>query len=391
MSVPVMMTIDGDVVAIHSYWTRDASRIVTKATVRTPTGEDVVVTQLGGSVDGIGQITMPGPPLLRLGMKVAIGAHRGFDLSNREHVVLDSVKVLAYPPDFVRTGPTKAGNYLSWESGCVFITPDSAGTTGIPGDQEFAIIDAAIAEWNTKTSSCSYLSLRTEARQAVDVGNDKVNAIKFRDTACECMDAEGNLFMSWCRPATDDEPQSCHNTGAAGLTTATYVDDSRSMRDGAIIDADIELNNVDFAITVEPQPGNPRNAVLQNTLTHELGHLLGLEHPCLSFGDPPRIDGDGNNAPSCVLASGDPNITEATMFPTQTSGETKKATLSDDDIAAVCRIYPSADDPGQCLKVGETAGCCSASGPSGRPDIAMLLAGLAALFLFRRRRTSPVA
>jgi hypothetical protein len=391
MAVPLMMTIDGDVVAVHSYWTGDGSRIVTKATVRTPTGEDVVVSQLGGTVDGIGQITMPGPPMLTLGMKVIVAAHRGVDLSNNEHVVLDSVKVLAYPPGFVRTGPTKAGNYLYWESGCVFVTPDSAGTTAIPGDQEFGIIDAAIAEWNTKTDSCSYMKITTEDRAPVEVGNNKVNVIKFRDTACQCMDAGGNMFMAWCRPAVDDDPQRCYSTGAAGLTTATYVDDERSMRDGAIIDADIELNGVNFAITVGGEPGNPRNAVLQNTLTHELGHLLGLEHPCLAGGDPPRVDGDGNNVPPCVLST-DPAITEATMFNFQDPGETKKASLSDDDVAAVCRIYPQADDPGSCLHVGETSGCCSASGPSKRPDLSLLLAGATAAFLLlRRRKAAPTA
>jgi hypothetical protein len=382
MSVPVM-TVDGDVVAIHSHWTADRSRIVTEATVRTPDGRDVVVSQLGGSVDGIGMITMPGPPVLELGMRVAVAAHRGVDLSQREHVVLDSVKVLSYPQGFVRTGPTKAGNFLYWESGCVYVTPDAAGTTALPGDQEFAIIDAAIKTWNDGVQSCSYMQIQTEPRKAVEVGNDKVNVVKFRDTACDCKDPFGNALITWCRPATADDAQRCYSQGAAGLTTAVYVDDMKSMRDGAIIDADIELNGVNFSITADPDRGDARNAVLQNTLTHELGHLLGLEHPCLAGGDPPRKDGDGNSVPPCGLPGLDPKITEATMYNFQDPGETKKETLSDDDIAAVCRVYAKADDPGECLHVGEAAGCCSAS---ARPDVSFLLAGSALALVLRRRK-----
>src|SRR5882757_7817841 len=101
MALPVM-TIDGDVVAVQSHWTADGSRIVTEATVRTPDGGTVVVSQLGGTVDGIGMRQMPGPELLVVGMTVAVAAHRDVDLSRQEHVVLDSAKVVSYPPDFVR-------------------------------------------------------------------------------------------------------------------------------------------------------------------------------------------------------------------------------------------------------------------------------------------------
>src|SRR5258706_8209633 len=100
MAVPAM-TVDGDVVAVHSHWTDDGSRIVTEATVLTPDGTEVVVSQLGGTVDGIGMITMPGPAILMVGMRVAVAAHRGLDTEQNEHVVLDSVKVLADVPSYV--------------------------------------------------------------------------------------------------------------------------------------------------------------------------------------------------------------------------------------------------------------------------------------------------
>jgi hypothetical protein len=381
MALPAM-TIDGDVVAVTSHWTSDGSRIVTEATVRTPDGSEVVVSQLGGTVDGIGMITMPGPPQLELGMQVAVAAHSDVDLSQQEHIVLDSAKVLAYPPDYVRTGPTDNGKYLYWESGCVFVTIDDAGTTAITGDQEFPVIDASIATWNTatNTASCSYLQVMSDGRKALEVGNDKVNLIKFRDT-------------SWCRPAVGNDPMRCYSAQAAGITTATYVNDKNSSRDGAMLDADIEINGVNFAISVNHQSNStqPCMAELQNTLTHELGHLHGLEHPCLAQGDPPRTDSKGNPVPSCDSLAGQlPAITDATMYNFQTCGETKKEDLAQDDITSICEIYPRAKDPGTCEPVGTTtkSGCCSAS---GRPDVSFLLAGSTALLLLRRRKTSPAA
>ncbi|HEX2691261.1 MAG TPA: hypothetical protein VHN14_31830 [Kofleriaceae bacterium] len=377
MALPVM-TIDGDVIAVHSHWTDDGSRIVTEATVHTPDGEDVVVSQLGGSVDGIGMITMPGPPMLAPGMKVAVAAHRDVDLALDEHVVLDSVKVIAYPPGYVRTGPTKAGNSLYWESGCVFVTVDDAGTTAIPGDQEFAIIDAAIAEWNDKTASCSYLTVVNEGRKAMEVGNDKVNLIKFRD-------------QMWGRPASGNDPARSYVAAAAGITTAVYIDDTTSTRDGAIIDADIEINGVNFAVSVNQQSlGSGCKAELQNTLTHELGHLHGLEHPCLASSDPPRVDNRGNPVPLCSNVSPTSAIVDATMYNFQDCGETKKESLAPDDIQAICDIYPTRKDPGSCDAVPATGGgCCSASGSRSAPPAAsLLLMGSTVLLLLRRRTPS---
>jgi len=380
MALPVM-TIDGDVVAVQSHWTSDGSRIVTDATVRTPDGGTVVVSQLGGSVDGIGMRQWPGPELLVVGMTVAVAAHRDVDLAQQPHVVLDSAKVIAYPPGFVRTGPTKAGKYLYWESGCVYITPDAAGTTALAGDAEFAIIDASIASWNDGTASCSYLQLVTEPRRALEVGRDNVNVIKFRDT-------------SWGRPAVGDDPARDYPHAAAGITTAVYIDDAKSPRDGAIIDADIEINGVDDAISIDQQSlGKGPRSELQNTLTHELGHLQGLEHTCRVDGDRARVDDQGNAVPLCTevdppLNAHDQAILDATMYNYQVAGETSKESLSDDDIAAICAVYPTAKDPKSCDPVGSTGGgCCSASGVGDRPGVSFLLAGTV-LLLMRRRKTS---
>jgi hypothetical protein len=369
-SLLLAMAVTGNVVETHSFWTDDGSRIVTEATVMTSDGP-VVVSELGGTVDGLTMRTMPGPEMLEPGMVVAIAAHEDLDLRQVKHVLVDDVKLLASPEGFVRTGPTKAGHYLYWESGCVFVTVDAAGTSEIPGDTEFGVVDQSIQTWNDDTASCSYLVVKDAGRKAMEVGKDHVNLIKFRDS-------------SWCRPAVGNDPARCYSHDSAGITTATYVDDATSSRDGAIVDADIEINGVDFAIAVNHQTLGtaPCQSELQNTLTHELGHLHGLEHTCTVPGDPSRVDGSGNPVPSCATSMNNPAITEPTMYNFQDCGETKKETLEPDDINAICTIYPTSKDPGTCAPVAAPAGCCSTgSGATGPAVLAMfvVLAG-------RRRR-----
>jgi hypothetical protein len=111
----------------------------------------------------------------------------------------------------------------------VFVTIDDAETAAIPGDSEFPVIDASIAAWNdAATPSCSYLKIMSDGRRSLEVGNDHVNLIKFRDT-------------TWGRPAVGNDPPRMYPAQFAGITTVLYVDDG-SARDGAIFDADIELN-----------------------------------------------------------------------------------------------------------------------------------------------------
>jgi hypothetical protein len=233
----------------------------------------------------------------------------------------------------------------------------------------------------------------SDGRRPLEVGNDNVNLIKFRDT-------------TWGRPATGNDPPRMYSPSAAGITTVMYVHDGSS-RDGAITDADIELNGVNFAISVNGQTTGtqPCQAELQNNLTHELGHLLGLEHTCLGVGDPPRIDNQGNPVPACV-GTLPAKILDATMYNFQDCSETKKETLSDDDIQAMCDIYPVARDPGTCQRVGADDpilsddvfggdspapsgghGCCDASA-GARPDTSLVLAGATIILLMRRRRSA---
>ncbi len=366
------MSVTGWVTTSESHWTADGSRIVTDSTIETDAGDAVVVRTLGGTVDGIGMRTFPAMPSVAMGTRVTVAAHDDVDLSQVQHVEVDDVTILVAPADFVRSGPTDAGHYLYWESGCIFVTYDAAGTKELDGDTEFGIIDASIQTWNTATASCSYMKVMKSGVKAMEVGKDYVNVIKFRDS-------------SWCRPAIGDDPMKCYPSSAAGITTVTYINDKTSSRDGAIVDADIEINGADFAISDNGTTlgTKPCHAELQNTMTHELGHLHGLEHTCLAdYEMASRVDDQGNPVPLCS-ATADPKITEATMYPYQDCGETKKETLEPDDINSMCVIYPTAKDPGTCKVVDPPgAGCCQADAGRAPSPLALVVVGL----LVRRRR-----
>lgn len=371
-------TFTGEVVTAHGRRTADGSRIVTDATVRTADGAEVELTQLGGHAGGKTMLVFHGPPVLATGLRVRVDAHRATARSQSRWIV-DDVTVLAGAGGlpYVRTPASKSGRPLYWAKSCAQVSWAVEGTTAIAGDAEQAVIEQAIATWNQGVADCAYMNLVPQGAVDREVGEDQVNLIKFRDT-------------SWCRPAVDGDKARCHSSSAAAVTTVIYVDDPDDPRDGEIVDADIEINGKDFAISVDGQSlrgGNLCQADLANTLVHELGHLLGLDHTCRKVDDPARVDHTGAPTPLCAATS-DPAITEATMYPEQACGETKKASLDADDIAALCAIYPSASDPGECSPPDDLSGGCCGAGDRGG-STALLALATAALINARLRRSAP--
>jgi hypothetical protein len=360
-----------DVVRTEGHWTGNHARIVTVATLRTTDGREIEVSQLGGTADGYTQVVWHDQVALEDGMRVRIAVH-----PDGAAWVADEVFDMATGSSIpsVRTTTRKSGVPLYWAKSCALIVRAAEGTSGIPGDAEQQEMLDSYEVWNTAIASCSYMNLVDDGTATQEVGRDFTNLIKFRDDR-------------WCRPPVDGDPERCFNAQAAGVTTVTFVDEPSDERDGEIVDADIELNNVTFKITIDGQGTGsaPCAADLKNTLVHELGHLLGLEHTCRSGNEPERVDHNGDPVPLCTATS-DPIIEEATMYPFQACGETKKTSLENDDIQALCMSHPKADDPGTCGPPEDLGGggCCGTTrDPRGLAALALVV-----LVSARRRRSA---
>jgi len=169
--------------------------------------------------------------------------------------------------------------------------------------------------------------------------------------------------------------------------------------DGRIVDADIEVNataglvwlNLDTPVTnTHGQDVHD----LQNALTHEFGHFIGLDHTCFIPGTDPNTgaekippkDNLGNEVPDCDLAT--PEIRATVMFPSVERAETSKRVLSSDEIHAVCDIYPPANDPRICTmdSPNDGLGCATAPRSPGGSRLLALVAALGAVGLTRARR-----
>lgn len=232
------------------------------------------------------------------------------------------------------------------------------------------------------TSKIDYvLATKTTGAMAVDDVEDVV--IRSFDAWAEvqCFSAAYSLGYAGRIDSTtvgfDDQPSAknvngvlfvdggwTHGPGVLGLTTLTY-----DTCTGVVVDADIELNSGDFSFSAADVPP-VGHTDLRNTVTHEVGHFLGLDHT------PDR---------------------KATMYAKAPAGETIKRDLDPDDEEGLCYIYAQDDQPcpaDGCTppqSVGSTSGggSCAASAGGGAPLPLAAIAGL--MFAWRASRRRPGA
>jgi hypothetical protein len=282
---------------------------------------------------------------------------------------------------YVRTTSQKSGHPLQWQESCVVLQPDARGSIDVSMDQIVKALTNAAANWSSRTAACSDLFISTIPPTGVlDVGADGKQVVVFR---------HGNKPEDWAR-AGDMR----HDHAAIGLTTVIYIDTPGVLGDGTILDADIELNGVDFTFTTTPDavpPPKKRDttmaiADLENTLTHELGHVQGLAHSCWDHTTPtPPLDDQGHVTLDCYDREAlPPNVRAATMYAYATEGETSKRHISDDDQNGICGVYPMSTTPPACYP--RLVGGCSAGGPIGRGDAPACVVALLAVVALATRR-----
>lgn len=212
---------------------------------------------------------------------------------------------------FLCTRAGAEGPSLAWSTRTIELRRSGEGAEVSAVDAERVAL-GSLASWNALACSDMELVLgeRTQSRL---VGFDwaagsgsaaNENILVFRN------DNESDPIDAWL-----------HQLGALAITTVTFEGNQ-----GELLDADIEINDTGFSFT-SCDPEETECLVdfdLQNTLTHELGHLLGLDHSVEA---------------------------EATMFASAPRRDTSKRTLAVDDEAALCAVYPAGELAGECFGV----------------------------------------
>jgi len=189
------------------------------------------------------------------------------------------------------------GAGLHWNKLCPVIYAEEDGSRDVDDGSDIDAIQASLDTWNQVDCTAFRFvwgGVTNITWAGYSPGAENVNIVVFRD---------------------DHWP---YAQRPVAFTSVTY--DPKS---GEVFDADIELNGEDFHFTSDPV-AHPDQIDIQNTVTHEAGHIVGLGHS-------KKMD--------------------ATMYDSAVFGETSKRTLSSDDEEAVCSLYPVGDSPTVCQEV----------------------------------------
>lgn len=271
---------------------------------------------------------------------------------------------------YVRTRASETNVELAWKRSCVNLRVLLGGRPSNVSEELFrTAVNEAAAQWSSSKLACTKMFLSTSASTSTTsfVEADTVNTVQFRSDF-------------WGRNARKEVERLPYPQNALAITSVFA-----NRKSGEIVDTDVEINAL-FAMwgDVVANPNLLRSSNthdLQNTLTHEFGHVIGLDHTCDGGGQSNLTDNQGKTVPACP---GSLDIQETTMAAIVMPGDTQRRTLAKDDQDGVCEIYP-ADGKLACSKGEDAGGCRWVPGRrSGKP--AALLMMFAAVALAWRRR-----
>jgi hypothetical protein len=212
---------------------------------------------------------------------------------------------------FVRSSPS--GFPVSWNMNCLRMSLSSSGSEDINMANLEAAISDSMQPWNDL--ECSGVGLIYE-------GTTSGTSVGFSNTG-----ANQNLIVF-----QDDLGEWLYQPDILALTTLTFCSAEGGLCKfrGQILDGDIEFNGREEPFSADEQALADHHDLV-NTLTHELGHFIGLDH------------------------SLDP---ASTMYFSAPIEETEKRSLDADDEAGFCSIYET-------CQADDTCGICRESGETG--------------------------
>ncbi|HVZ75438.1 MAG TPA: hypothetical protein VHJ20_23840 [Polyangia bacterium] len=301
---------------------------------------------------------------------------------------------------YVRSRTSDHLNVKFWVDGCIPVTlyvnhfnEPPHGGMNLSYDAVVKSVVAAAHAWSPDLVTCPsgsasaqpYLEIVTsvaapDAKPPAAIDDHK-NSIIFRTD-------------SWTK--SGDPSARAYDSGALAVTTVT------SLQSGSIEDADIEVNadsslwqwaNLDPGVTVT---GNNQADLdtfdIQTALTHEFGHLLGLEHTCFNAtaNDGSIRPSDQNNKPVPDCANAPSTVEQTVMFWQVGNQDVSKRVLSADEVQFMCDVYSASRDPGVC-RADTPNGCAAAPSPARRGRLgrglgAVVVGGLVLVAARRRLR-----
>ncbi len=255
-------------------------------------------------------------------------------------VLLGAADAAAY----VRSITPDAGAPMEWNTREIHYCINENGSDDMDFETLEEQVALSFAPWEGR--DCAPLEFVYDGPTAIgddpveDIGYDGKNIIVFRETQ--------NVWS--------------FDSDVIAVTTVSFCEGVGGECDlaGEILDGDIEVNGFNFRFSTTDVAPRTRFD-LRNTLTHEVGHLLGFDHT---------------------------SVADATMFASAPPGETSKRDLHPDDLDALCDVYASIYDE---RSPDDPTGCTAAPGrPANGSGWLPLGLGLLALGVvlpgLRRRR-----
>lgn len=194
--------------------------------------------------------------------------------------------------------PNQEAHPIVWDRTCVLYYLDQTGSEdfepgpdGFAGDDLERIVSDSFAAWTEPSCSGLKLLYGGKVDHNAELPGERRNTVRFN---------------------ADDW------RGSATTFATTIV--NYNPNTGEIGEADIIVNDQFYEFSDRELPG-VGEADLQNTLTHEVGHLIGMAHS---------------------------DVAAATMFGSADLGETKKRSLHRDDIDGLCAHYPPEEYDSTC-------------------------------------------
>ncbi|HEX6274868.1 MAG TPA: hypothetical protein VFZ53_17620 [Polyangiaceae bacterium] len=219
------------------------------------------------------------------------------------------------PAGLARAATTETGSPLRWSEKTIVLklSPERAGGTVDPGVR--GALERAAGVWNSALARCSAPRFALAAASLVRPGisDDRTHEVLFHE-------------RHWCSPA-DADSGNCYDATRHALTRVRPHREPGQERDGEIRDVDLEVNGVGFAWS--PRGEQPGTLSLEAMFVHELGHALGLDHPC-------------SDAPGSAVRCDDARVLNAVMQPNAAElfAEKPLAPLPA-ELETVCRSHAS--------------------------------------------------